>query len=103
MSDALSSKMEKFVIRMPEGMRDRIRDAAERNNRSMNSEVVATLERAYPLPSPQSDYDEVIAQVLKDGQSRVLSRDGVEVHFSKSDDGRVILDVIDNHPIKDAN
>ncbi|MER8514806.1 Arc family DNA-binding protein [Mesorhizobium sp. M1060] len=41
---------EQFVVRLPEGMRDRIRDAADRNNRSMNAEVVATLEEKYPAP-----------------------------------------------------
>ncbi|RVJ69767.1 Arc family DNA-binding protein [Sinorhizobium meliloti] len=38
----------KFIVRLPEGMRDRIKAAAERNNRSMNAEIVATLEMMYP-------------------------------------------------------
>lgn len=33
---------------MTAGLRDRIRIAAEANNRSMNSEIVATLEEKYP-------------------------------------------------------
>ena len=40
---------DKFMLRMPDGMRDRIRAAAEANNRSMNSEILATLEREYPV------------------------------------------------------
>lgn len=39
---------EKFVIRMPGGLRDRIRQYAEKSGRSMNSEVIYTLEAAYP-------------------------------------------------------
>lgn len=39
---------DKYVLRLPDGMRDRIKAAAERNNRSMNAEIVATLEEAYP-------------------------------------------------------
>lgn len=48
MSDAPSQSQDKFIIRLPEGMRDRIKFAADANNRSMNAEIVATLEAAYP-------------------------------------------------------
>lgn len=41
---------DKYVLRLPDGMRDRIKAAAEKNNRSMNAEIVATLEEAYPEP-----------------------------------------------------
>lgn len=37
-------------IRMPDDLRDRIKVASEANNRSMNAEIVATLEREYPQP-----------------------------------------------------
>ncbi len=37
-----------FVVRFPnEGMRDRIAEAAKANNRSMNAEIVARLERSF--------------------------------------------------------
>lgn len=39
---------EQVMIRLPEGMRDRIKLQSEKNNRSMNAEIVATLEYAYP-------------------------------------------------------
>ena len=39
---------DKFMLRLPDGMRDRIKAAAEANNRSMNAEIVATLEKVYP-------------------------------------------------------
>lgn len=35
-------------FRMPVELRDRIKAAAEISNRSMNAEIVATLEKAYP-------------------------------------------------------
>lgn len=41
---------DKFMLRLPDGMRDRIKAAAEAANRSMNSEIVATLEERYPAP-----------------------------------------------------
>ena len=39
---------DKYIIRMPDGLRERIRKAAEANNRSMNAEIVGTLEAFYP-------------------------------------------------------
>lgn len=40
-----SERMERFIVRMPDGMRDRIKAAADANNRSMNAEIVSKLER----------------------------------------------------------
>jgi plasmid stability protein len=42
---APSDLADKFMLRMPDGMRDRLKDEATRNNRSMNAEIVARLER----------------------------------------------------------
>lgn len=36
----------RFIVRMPEGMRDRIREVAKANNRSMNAEIISLLEWA---------------------------------------------------------
>lgn len=49
MSDRSPQNQDKFVVRLPDGMRDRIKAAAEANNRSMNAEIVATLEDKYPV------------------------------------------------------
>ncbi|MEI1249241.1 Arc family DNA-binding protein [Rhizobium aouanii] len=43
-----NDELDKFLLRMPDGLRKRIKREAEKNNRSMNSEIVATLEEAYP-------------------------------------------------------
>lgn len=45
-----SEKLDQYMLRLPDGMRERIKAAAEANNRSMNAEIVATLEEAYPAP-----------------------------------------------------
>lgn len=37
---------DKFVIRMPEGMRDRIRKKAEENRRTMNAEILHYIDKA---------------------------------------------------------
>jgi DnaJ-domain-containing protein 1 len=64
MSNSTGRDSDKFMLRLPDGMRDRIKLAADRNNRSMNAEIVATLEDAYPQPKPDvtlSDIDRLIA------------------------------------------
>lgn len=39
-----SRTADKFVLRMPDGMRERIAEIAQKNHRSMNSEIVLHLE-----------------------------------------------------------
>jgi hypothetical protein len=41
---------DQFPLRLPDGLRDRIKQLAEANGRSMNAEIVSTLEEAYPDP-----------------------------------------------------
>lgn len=36
---------DQFALRLPDGMRDRIRSSAESNRRSMNAEIVHCLDR----------------------------------------------------------
>lgn len=48
--DFPSSKQDQFVLRFPDGLRDRIKAYAERHGRSMNAEIIRVLEREYPEP-----------------------------------------------------
>jgi predicted transcriptional regulator len=41
-----SRTADKFVLRLPDGMRERIQEIARANHRSMNSEMIARLERS---------------------------------------------------------
>ena len=41
---APSKQLDQFVLRLPAGMRERIRAVADANNRSMNAEIVSRLE-----------------------------------------------------------
>lgn len=43
--DRLPAIVEKFVIRLPNGLRDQIRQLSEQNRRSMNSEIIMVLEK----------------------------------------------------------
>ena len=41
-----STEADKFIVRLPEGMRSRIAENAKASNRSMNAEVVEMLQQA---------------------------------------------------------
>lgn len=61
-----SQNAEKFVVRLPKGMRRRIADAARSYRRSMNSEIVARLEHSLtsggtPFPDPVEAGPEAVA------------------------------------------
>src|SRR3546814_14313745 len=47
-SDVCSSDLtaDKFVVRLPDGMRERIAEVARNRHRSMNSEIIARLEQS---------------------------------------------------------
>lgn len=45
-----SQTMDRFIVRLPDGLRDRIAAAAKENGRSMNAEIVRVLETYYPAP-----------------------------------------------------
>ena len=71
--DSPSRRQDQFIVRLPDGMRERIRLAADRNNRSMNAEIVATLEEKYPEPTHWSS----LAKALET-RDRTLAKMGPE-------------------------
>lgn len=60
-------KDEKFVIRLPTGMRGRVRGAAKANHRSMNSEIVSRLDATLRLEQEIARLTAVIDVLLKGG------------------------------------
>lgn len=44
-----SERAERFIVRMPDGMRDRLRESAQEAGRSMNAEIVYRLEQSFRL------------------------------------------------------
>ncbi|WP_058097231.1 Arc family DNA-binding protein [Paracoccus sp. MKU1] len=44
--DYPSGQLDRFIIRLPDGMRDRIKVLASQNERSMNAEIVFHLRKA---------------------------------------------------------
>lgn len=63
--DFPSDKQEQFMVRFPDGMRDRIKMAAKDNNRSMNAEIIATLEEKYPDPAKSFSIDDFLTEWIR--------------------------------------
>ena len=66
---APSDIADKFMLRMPEGMRDRIAAEAEKNKRSMNAEIIARLDASFtpgPVPEDLAEMRELVARVRAD-------------------------------------
>lgn len=47
MARAPSQKLDQYIVRLPDGMRDRLKSAAEGHKRSMNAEIVDRLDRSF--------------------------------------------------------
>ena len=67
MSEKFPSRLaEKIVVRLPDGMRDRLAAAAKVNGRSANAEVVARLERSFhEMPSSIEELRAHHAEVME--------------------------------------
>lgn len=67
-----SQMADRFQVRMPDGLRDRLRDEAAKNNRSMNAEIVARLEASMGaidpnnLPEGADPIDALMARIRAD-------------------------------------
>ena len=59
-----SRVQDKFVIRLPDGLRPEIAAVASRNQRSMNGEIINRLERSIALELALDQKNRVIAQLL---------------------------------------
>lgn len=55
---------DKYVVRFPDGMRDRIADSARANNRSMNAEIVDRLEGSFETPEAMKDISATLSKLI---------------------------------------
>lgn len=62
--DFPSAKQDQFVLRLPDGMRDQIKEKAEGNSRSMNAEIVARLAESLEMEA-LADNPAISADVLR--------------------------------------
>lgn len=67
-----SETADRFIVRFPDGMRDRIRDEAAKNNRSMNAEIIHRLQETLEMddyqPMENVNTDNLPAGQVSDGQ-----------------------------------
>jgi len=56
-----SDRQDQFAIRLPDGMRARLRQAAEGNRRSVNAEIIARLESSFDRDAHIADSSDVYA------------------------------------------
>lgn len=72
-----ANSAEKFVVRLPRGMRKAIAEAARRNRRSMNSEIVAIISRSLGQATDQlvngSDEPQCFDATLTHGELDLLN------------------------------
>lgn len=65
MSDQSPSRLlDKIIIRLPDGLRDRIKRVADYHNRSVNAELLLLLERTYPAEVMIDEYLQDIAEIV---------------------------------------
>lgn len=84
---------DKFALRMPEGMRDRIAAVADANNRSMNAEIVSRLEFTFAVDvtvqdtgwdvGHGTDSPEMKAALLKQRLAKPVEPDALEARISQ--------------------
>ena len=79
---------DQFPLRLPEGLRDRIKASADRNGRSMNDEIVSRLEQTF-LDDDKMDEATTSNQDVY-FQGTLLVREGMEPQEAR----RVLTDVV---------
>ncbi|KIN72556.1 Arc family DNA-binding protein [Sulfitobacter guttiformis] len=79
---------DKFMLRLPDGMRDRIKATADANNRSMNAEIISTLEKEYP----DNFHEKILEDTLLNLSLAILSED----NGLKGDHLHSTLKILDN-------
>lgn len=67
-----SDKQDKFMLRLPDGMRDRIAQEAETNGRSMNAEIVQRLEASFRRSIDDDDVRK-FSEKMREGIVRLRS------------------------------
>ena len=69
-----SRTADQFVVRLPDGMRERIAEAAKASGRSMNAEIVARLQESFVKPSSAQEVTimgKVLDQRMQDMDERL--------------------------------
>lgn len=71
---ASSRTADKFVLRLPEGMRERVADVARDSHRSMNSEIIARLEHSLCGQATVLPFEAIDPGSLSASEAQLLAR-----------------------------
>jgi predicted transcriptional regulator len=71
MNDAPSQSQDKFIIRLPDGMRDQLKAVADMNKRSMNAEILQALEHWLELQQRPKLSRGTVAREAEDANARL--------------------------------
>lgn len=66
-----SSVQDRYIVRFPDGMRERIKQVAKANGQSLNAAIVVALEAAYPAPPEADPYVAMIEEAVLKGEQFV--------------------------------
>lgn len=69
-----SAIADKFMLRLPDGLRDTIAEHAKRAGRSMNAEVIYRLQMAYDQDAAMEDAYQLDARIGVNAMIRLLNR-----------------------------
>lgn len=79
MSEPPSQSQDKFIVRLPDGMRERIKAAADLNRRSMNAEIVDRLEKSFSMHGEKETLLTELADIASSGSEKDLKNTMVDV------------------------
>lgn len=93
-----SRDLDKVIVRLPDGMRDRVKAAADTNNRSMNAEIVARLEGSFAVNS--SD-DPAAKDIIRSLLRRISEPDNKDITLVGAEYNAVMY--LSGFPTKDVS
>ncbi|QHJ78484.1 MAG: hypothetical protein [Bacteriophage sp.] len=64
-NDTVGRGSDQVKLRLPDGMRDELKEAAKANGRSMNAEIIAKLQDYTDSPSNSNSLDELRQTLIK--------------------------------------
>jgi hypothetical protein len=84
----VSQDADKFMLRLPEGLRDKVADVAKQNKRSINAEFVARIEASFQASGTSEAPSETIREITRHAAQMLANRDEhvrlLEEYFRKS-------------------
>ncbi|MFV0303426.1 MAG: Arc family DNA-binding protein [Paracoccus sp. (in: a-proteobacteria)] len=85
-SEPLTRDLAPFGLRMQPDLKDRIKATAEANNRSMNAEIVATLEEKYPKPKHETPWAREVRDQINSAETDEQAQEIVDQFNRKLDE-----------------